>query len=205
MVTNSLDIIRSVQMLLRQLVDDLQLIAAEQEQAEAEFAALRNVKPDVAGSADVGDLRATIAGLYEHLTQAVERQSSRTGAVAKLRALLQDVKSWEPMGFPEYDERCFLLAPLEWVSRVDDALRHPDPDALKWCTWDQVGREIHNGGMWWHDNGEHVYPVNIMWCPTGKYFFARQWGWSYASKIEEMGGLWTPVIEPERRGGMNGA
>lgn len=72
---------------------------------------------------------------------------------------------------------------------------------VTWYTWDQVNREIHDGDIWWHDNGDQIFPVNIMWCPTGKYFFASlgQWGWTRSQTLKEMGGFWTPCIEPERQ------
>lgn len=68
-----------------------------------------------------------------------------------------------------------------------------------WYEWHQVSREIWQGDIWWHDNGEQIYPVNIAWNPTTLTFFATvgQWGWSRAQDLSEMGGRWMPCIEPE--------
>lgn len=69
----------------------------------------------------------------------------------------------------------------------------------RWCEWYEVSRLIWNGDIWWHDNGEQIYPVNIAWSPTEKAFFATrgQWGWTRAQNLSELGGRWTPCIEPE--------
>lgn len=70
--------------------------------------------------------------------------------------------------------------------------------ALRWYTWDQVSREIWNGDLWWYDDGEAIYPVNIAWDPTNERFFATlgQWGWTRARELEEMRGRWRPCVEP---------
>lgn len=72
---------------------------------------------------------------------------------------------------------------------------HPDG----WITPDKISRELFNGDIWWHDNGEQIYPVNIAWSPTSLSFFATlgQWGWTRAQDVIEMGGMWKPCIEPE--------
>jgi len=69
----------------------------------------------------------------------------------------------------------------------------------EWVTHDKISRDIHDGDIWWHDNGEQIYPVNLMWCPLGEYFFAStgQWGWTRSQPVSDMGGRWMPCIEPE--------
>ena len=72
----------------------------------------------------------------------------------------------------------------------------------KWYTWDQVNRDVFDGDIWWYDNGDQIFPVNIAYSPTSQTFFAclGQWGWTRSQELSEMKGLWTPCIEPERQG-----
>lgn len=92
------------------------------------------------------------------------------------------------------DERRQLV---NCVEHELDAKVYAEPP--QWLNWDQVSREVWDGDIWWHDNGDQIYPVNIAWCPTGEYFFATlgQWGWSRSQPLKEMGGKWMPCREPE--------
>ena len=74
--------------------------------------------------------------------------------------------------------------------------RGPD---VRWYDADQICRAIWDGGIWWHDNGEQIYPVNIAWSPTSESFFATlgQWGWTRAQEVKDMGGKWAPCVSPE--------
>lgn len=72
---------------------------------------------------------------------------------------------------------------------------------LRWYTWDQVSQDIWNGDIWWYDDGESIYPVNLGWVhEDGKstpFATQGQWGWGRSRTLQEMGGRWRPCIEPE--------
>jgi len=97
----------------------------------------------------------------------------------------------------------FALCCICGVNRIDDGqgmcLECWRSLKDQWVTHDKICRDLHDGDIWWHDNGESIYPVNLMWCPTGQYFFAPagQWGWGRSQPVGEMGGRWMPCVEPE--------
>lgn len=68
----------------------------------------------------------------------------------------------------------------------------------KWYRPEEVSWEIFDGQIWWHDDGEQIYPVNIAFSPTDNRFFATlgQWGWTRAQFLTDMGGRWMPCVEP---------
>lgn len=78
-------------------------------------------------------------------------------------------------------------------------LPKPIPDLTRWYEWHEVSRDIWDGDIWWWDNGEIIFPVNIAWSPTSESFFATlgQWGWGRAQDLSEMQGRWMPCVEPE--------
>lgn len=91
---------------------------------------------------------------------------------------------------------------VETVAKALRARMAADRAEREWYEWHQVSRDIWDGDIWWHDNGDQIFPVNIMWCPTGGCFFAAvgQWGWTRSQQLEEMGGLWMPCREPKQSG-----
>jgi len=75
--------------------------------------------------------------------------------------------------------------------------------ACQWYAASEVSRDIWDGDIWFWNDGETIYPVNIMWSPTAQHFFAPsgQWGWNRAQTLTEMGGRWTPCRAPEAEPG----
>jgi hypothetical protein len=71
----------------------------------------------------------------------------------------------------------------------------------QWYTWDQVSRDVWDGDLWWYDDGELIYPVNLGWAhEDGKstpFATQGQWGWGRSRTLQEMGGRWRPCMEPE--------
>lgn len=140
---------------------------------------------------------------YERLSEIVRKLGDivETSGVDKGCVLLSEDSPTHPETMPDgkvievYDHENFSPLGDALVELFEIAAGLP----LRWYTWDQVSRDLWIGDLWWYDNGESIFPVNIAWCPTGQHFFATvgQWGWTRSQTLQEMGGRWRPCIEPE--------
>ena len=66
-----------------------------------------------------------------------------------------------------------------------------------WGDW----RSVTESGWYWlgiHDLDSAPVPVSVLTDSHGTYFASTgQLGWTRAQNVDEMGGLWMPVTEPE--------
>jgi hypothetical protein len=67
------------------------------------------------------------------------------------------------------------------------------------CDWSKE-TPSESGYWWWWNEDVPPIPVNIEWDPAegGRYFATQgQHGWNRHQYVEDMGGQWMPLIEPE--------